>query len=124
VEKIELIQVKNSRVLPPINADEGCFRKDVLTGFALDVGTCWVFSGSQMVDRERKQPEVIMVQSMLMWRAGAAKTALPEVIDRLLEAVLPWPLGGSLRQAGNVSRNVICGPMAPGAAGRIGIVAE
>ena len=66
--------------------------------FAGDVATGRVLACRQTVDRERKQPEMIVVQAMAVWWAGTTVAGPLEVIGRLLEALLFGVLSGALRE--------------------------
>ena len=81
-----------------INADESRFGETMLTCFAGDVATGRVRACRQTIDRERKQPEMIMVQAMAVWRTGTAVAGPLEVIDRLLEVLTFGILGDALRE--------------------------
>jgi len=96
----------------------------MLSGFACDVATGRGFSRRQAIDRERKQAEVIVVQSMAAWRAGTTIACPLEVIGRLLEALFFSVLGDALREGRQMGRDVVGRPMMPSSARSIGIVAE
>jgi hypothetical protein len=57
----------------------------MLAGFALNIVTRRVCASWQTINRERQQPEAIVMWPVTAWRAGTAIADPLEVIDHLLE---------------------------------------
>ena len=83
-----------------------------------------VFAQRQTIDRERKQPEVIMMRPMAAWRARTAVAEPLEVVDCLLETLPLGVLSGTRFDHRMSGRDVVGRPMMPRARGRIGIIEE
>ncbi len=90
---------------------------------ARDVTTERVLARRQMIDRERKQTELVVVRGVAMWWAWTA-IAGPVEVNRLLENVPFGVLGDALRERPQVGREVVGRPMMAGAKRSIWIVAE
>ena len=74
-----------------VDSDKGRLGNDVLTRLSPDISAGRRFAELQAIDRERKQPEVIVVRPVTAGRAGTAIANATEVIDALLE--IPGPSG-------------------------------
>lgn len=79
------------RNLPLVDRTQICFGEYVLAGFAFDVFACRILAHGQSLDRKRKQPEMVMMQSVLMGRTGAPVADFLEIVDGLLEGL--WMAG-------------------------------
>jgi hypothetical protein len=77
---------------------------------------------AQLVDRESKKPKVIVMRPVAMRRTGPSITDAAEVVACLLETIVAPR--NTFGKPGAVPRDVIDGPMVPGACRRIGIVAK
>src|SRR5919109_962926 len=104
-----------------IPADEDRVRDGVLACLSLDVTAGCAGPCSKLIGRKGKQPEMVMVRPMAMRWTRAAIAHFPEIIDRLLDVLVPR---GTLRKLGQDCRKIVGGPMVPGAAGCVGIITE
>ena len=75
-----------------------------------------------MFNRKRKQPEMIVVQTMLVGRTRPAVARFFEIVDGLLEMFRM--AGCPFDQEPFMCGHVVNGPMMPGSARCIGVVAE
>jgi hypothetical protein len=96
----------------------------MLAGLAFDVPACGILAQREVIDREREQPEVIVVRAVAARRARTTITRSVEVVDRLLEAFLVCVPAGAFRKPDVLARDVIGRPMMPGARGRVRVVTE
>ena len=81
----------------------------MLARFSFDPLTRGVVAERQVIDRQRKQPEVISVGTVAMRWAGTTVTWSPEIVGCLLEALL----AGAFGQPYTIGRNVIGRPVMP-----------
>jgi hypothetical protein len=96
----------------------------MLARFSFDPLTRWVVAEWQVIDRQRKQPEVIAVWAVAMRWAGTTVTWSPEIVGCLLEALLAGVLGSAFGQPYTIGRNVIGRPVMPDPRRGVGIIAE
>lgn len=96
----------------------------MLARFSFDRLTRSVVAGRQVLDRQRKQPEVIAVSAVAMRWAGTTVTWSPEIVGCLLEALLAGVLGGAFGQPYTIGRNVIGRPVMPDLRRSVWIIAE
>ena len=66
-----------------VDSDKGCLGNDVLTRLSPDISAGRRFAELQAIDRERKQPEVRVVQPVTARRAGAASQPVRDLRNRL-----------------------------------------
>lgn len=104
-----------------VPADQNGFREEVLARLALDVAAGRIGLYPQMLGRNSKQPEVIMVRPMAMRWARPAIARFSKIIDRLFHRRV---LRGAFRKLVDGRSDVVGRPVMPGAAGRIRIVSE
>ena len=93
----------------------------MLARFSFDRLTRWVVAERQVIDRQRKQSEMIAVSAMAMRWAGTAVTWSPEIVGSLPEALFADSAFGQLYPIG---RNVIGCPVMPDPRRRVWIIAE
>jgi hypothetical protein len=96
----------------------------MLARFSFDRLTRWVVAERQVIDRQRKQPEVIAVSAMAMRWAGTTVTWSPEIVGCLLEALFACVLGSAFGQLYTIGRNVIGRPVMPDPRRGVWIIAE
>jgi hypothetical protein len=96
----------------------------MLARFSFDPLTRWVVAERQVIDRQRKQPEVIAVWAVAMRWAGTTITWSPEIVGCLLEALLAGVLAGAFGQPYTIGRNVIGRPVMPDPRRSVWIIAE
>jgi hypothetical protein len=92
-----------------------------LASLSLDVRAGRIGLCPKVVGREGEQPEVVVMRPMAMGRTRAAIACSPEIVDRLLDILVPR---GTVRKFRNGRRKVVSRPMVPRAGRCIGIVAE
>ncbi len=65
----DVFRCRPSVTVSLINAYEGCFSQNMFSCLARDVTTGRVLARRQMIDRERKQTELVVVRGVVMWWA-------------------------------------------------------
>src|SRR5581483_10281192 len=103
------------------DADENRLGERMPARLALDIVAGRGLAQGQVVDRQREQPEVIVVRPVATRRAGSAIPGPMEVVDGLPEALALGLRGDAFRQRGAAGRDVVGCPMMPLAPRSIGI---
>src|SRR5499427_2638005 len=91
---------------------------------AFDLATGRCAADGKVVDREREQAKMIMMQAVATRRAWAAVAGPLKIIDCLLEPKLRGIACRALGKHRQGGRDVIGCPVMPGAGRRVGIIAE
>jgi len=96
----------------------------MLARFSFDRLTRWVVAERQVIDRQRKQPEVIAMSAVAMRWAGTTVTWSPEIVGCLLEALFAGVLASTFGQLYTIGPNVIGRPVMPDPRRSVWIIAE
>ncbi len=106
---------------------ETCERRlgeSVLPGFPLHFLAGGMSANGKLRAVEREQPEMIVMNSVMVGRTGAAIAKLTEVIDRVPEVLEGFRPARALHEFAPICRNVKDGPVTPDPGGRVGIIAQ
>lgn len=96
----------------------------MLARFLFDPLTRWVVAERQVIDLQRKRPEMMAVWAVAMRWVGTTLTWSPEIVGCLLEALFAGVLGSAFGQLCTIGRNVIGRPVMPDPSRSVWIIAE
>ncbi|OWK21934.1 hypothetical protein AJ88_13150 [Mesorhizobium amorphae CCBAU 01583] len=121
---VNLPEFTRTKTIIALHSDENRLGEEVPARFSFDALTRWVVAERQVIDRQRKQPEVIAMWAVAMRWAGTTVTWSPEIVGCLFEALLAGVPGSAFGQLHTIGRNVIGRPVMPDPRRGVEIIAE